>query len=78
MVGMNDLYFDNNKPVTLKMLPVCDCGYVFRNGIHIEEFIDEAQGYKYPIYSIDPSRCPNCRRLIDGVVIEPNKVKRGF
>lgn len=75
---MEDLYFDNNKSVTLKMLPVCNCGYVFRDGVHIEEVIGEVRGYKYPIYSIDPPRCPRCDRLIDGVIIKPDKVKRGF
>lgn len=69
---MYDLYIDNNKTVTLQMLPVCDCGYVFRDGVIIEEFISEVQGYKYPIYSIEPPRCPNCNRLIEGV--QYNKV----
>lgn len=64
---MYDLYIDNNKTVTLQMLPVCDCGYVFRDGVHVEEVIGEVKGYKYPIYSIDPPRCPNCNRLIECV-----------
>lgn len=64
---MHTLYSDNDRAVTLKMLPVCDCGYIFRDGVHVEEVIGEVQGYKYPIYSIDPPRCPNCNRLIECV-----------
>lgn len=65
---MYTLYFDNDKTVMLKLLPVCDCGYTFREGVHIEEIIDEVETYKYPIYHIDPPRCPNCQRLIEGVL----------
>ena len=67
---MYDLYIDNTT-VTLRMLPVCNCGYIFRDGVIIEEIIGEVRGYKYPTYSIDPPHCPKCNRLIDGIQYTP-------
>ena len=60
--------------VKLKLLPVCECGYVFRDGIVIEKTInvidkikDSDSVIKYPKYSINPPMCPNCKRMIESV-----------
>lgn len=50
---------------TLKMLPVCSCGYIFRKGVVIHQDINEKDGIKYPTYFIEPSKCPNCNKKIE-------------
>lgn len=49
----------------LKMTPICNCGYIFGDGIIINESIVEINGLEYKKYSIEPSRCPSCRKKID-------------
>ena len=49
----------------LKMLPVCSCGYVFREGVIIHQDIDERDGMQFPTYFIEPSKCPNCNKKIE-------------
>lgn len=51
----------------LRMLPVCSCGYVFKNGVIIHEDISETNGIKYAKYSIEPSNCPKCNKEIECV-----------
>lgn len=49
----------------LKMLPVCDCGYILKDGIVIHKNILEVNELKYPNYFIEPPACPNCKRKIE-------------
>lgn len=53
--------------VQFKMLPVCECGYVFRDGIIIYKDIREVNGVKYSEHFIQPWMCPNCQKIIDCV-----------
>lgn len=61
--------------VRLKLLPVCECGHVFRDGVTITKDTNETKGsnghIRYGTYHINPPTCPNCKRLIEG--IEYNK-----
>lgn len=49
----------------LKMLPVCSCGYVFRDGVIINQYINNINRIGYPEYSIEPSICPMCKKEIE-------------
>lgn len=49
----------------LRMLPVCSCGHVFKNGVIIHEDIIEAEGFKHAKYSIEPPSCPQCNKEIE-------------
>lgn len=49
----------------LKMLPVCNCGHIFRDGIVVYKKILKTNGIKYPEYSIEPNMCPNCKKKIE-------------
>ena len=53
--------------VQLKMLPVCECGYVFQDGIVIYRDIRETNGVEHVEHFIQPWMCPNCQRIIDCV-----------
>lgn len=61
MVDMEDY------KTTLRMLPVCNCGYIFRDGIIIHEDINEKNGIKHATYSIEPQKCPNCGKEIEQI-----------
>ena len=50
---------------TLRMLPVCSCGYVFANGVITHEDIIELKGVKYTEYYIEPPNCPKCNKKIE-------------
>lgn len=65
-----DMYYFNNEPATVKMLPVCECGYIFRDGICVTQDIIGAKGYRHGIYHIEPPCCPNCKRRIETVSME--------
>ena len=49
----------------LKMLPVCSCGYVFKDGVIIHQFIKNYMFGKYSEYSIEPPICPMCKKEIE-------------
>lgn len=51
----------------LTMLPVCNCGYIFRDGIVIHTDICEKNGVKYAVHAIEPSMCPNCKKQIESI-----------
>ena len=72
---MTDIYMKEDK-VTLKLFPVCRCGYIFRDGVTINKYINEAKGLRYSHYVINPSICPNCKRYIDGVAIDKDIVEQ--
>lgn len=58
--------------MVVKLLPVCECGYIFREGIEITKNINEVKGsndhIKYGTYNINPPKCPNCKQIIEGVL----------
>lgn len=62
-----DIHYFYKEPVTVTMLPVCECGYIFRNGLLVAQEIVEAKGYKYGVYSVEPPFCPNCHRRIEAI-----------
>lgn len=50
----------------LKLLPVCNCGYVFRDGVIVHEKVHTMNnGAKIPYRYIEPSICPNCKKRIE-------------
>lgn len=58
-------YMENCK-TRLKMLPVCSCGYVFKDGVIIHQSINDYMfRIGYPEYSIEPSICPMCKKEIE-------------
>lgn len=63
----------------LKLLPVCDCGYVFTEGIEMKCSIipiyDGEQVIKHATFDFIPFECPNCKRRIVAVTDPTNKIK---
>lgn len=58
--------------ITVKLLPVCECGYAIRD---LELNRDEKIcGWNYVI-PFTPSRCPNCHEFIDSMTIDINMLK---
>jgi hypothetical protein len=57
----------NDYKTKLRMLPVCSCGYIFKDGIAIHEDINEKDGIKYATHTIEPHMCPNCKKKIECV-----------
>ena len=58
--------------VTVKLLPVCECGYAIRDlELNRDEKFD---GFNY-IIPFTPSRCPNCHEFIDSMIIDLNMLK---
>lgn len=68
MIKINNI---NNK-VKLKLLPVCECGYIFE-GIEIKKNKSIIDG-KYTIskYSFKPCLCPNCGKEIESIEYNKN------
>lgn len=58
-----------NDGTILRLLPVCECGYIFE-GIEIKKNKSIIDG-KYTIskYSFKPCLCPNCGKNIEGISI---------
>ena len=55
--------------VRLKLLPVCECGYIFEDGIVIYKNIAEASnGIEYGKACFEPIACPNCKREIECIM----------
>ena len=63
----------DDRVTNVVLLPVCNCGYVFRNGITVIRYISnlEKTMLKCKEESIEPPFCPSCQRLIEN--IEYNK-----
>lgn len=57
----------NDYKTKLRMLPVCSCGYVFREGVIIHKDINEKDEIKYATHSIEPYMCPQCKKEIECV-----------
>lgn len=58
---------DINK-TTLRLYPVCECGYVFRNLICGKEILTCKGGYEYSKPYFNPSKCPVCHREIETIL----------
>ena len=53
----------------LRLLPVCNCGYIFENGIILyEKTAETPNGIKYGKACFEPAACPNCKREIECIV----------
>ena len=50
---------------TVRMRPVCSCGYIFWDGIVIRRNMNETYGFKYVAQDIEPPVCPNCKKIIE-------------
>ncbi len=51
---------------TLKLLPVCECGYIIRD-LQIGKDVIEQNGIKYGVPYIRPADCPNCHKEIESI-----------
>ena len=71
---MLDIYMKEDNTTRLKVLPVCDCGHVFTSGVVCCINRNEINGNKYPVYSIEPAICPNCKKLIECIVYDKDKI----
>lgn len=53
----------------LKLLPVCQCGYIFEDGIVIYKNTEEtSNGIKYGKVCFEPVACPHCQREIECIM----------
>jgi len=57
---------------TLKLLPVCECGYVFRD-LELNH-TETLCGWEY-LVPFTPSLCPNCNRLIESLTADMHVLK---
>lgn len=57
----------SSEKVTLTLLPVCKCGYVFKDKIilHRQTMEIDKSGYIKQQQFFEPATCPNCKRVID-------------
>lgn len=65
----------------LKLLPVCNCGYVFRNGVTVYRKIVENNGLKHAEFAINPPMCPSCEKEIECIECYDwtiDDIKEGF
>lgn len=64
----------------LELLPVCSCGYIFKDGVVIRKDVNEFQyksaTMKYPQYFIEPNICPNCKKVIECIEYNRDTIKR--
>lgn len=72
-----EMHFLNDNYTTVNILPVCNCGYIFRDGIEVYQFIKEEDNtkIKYSLYSIQPPMCPRCGRRIECIREDQNLLK---
>jgi hypothetical protein len=52
----------DNNPVAIKLLPVCECGYIFKE-LTVTEALDIGGS------TFAPNHCPNCKGIIKSVSI---------
>lgn len=64
-----------NCKTRLKMLPVCSCGYVFKDGVTIHQHINDIFRIGYLEYSIEPSICPMCKKEIECIEYNDYMIK---
>ena len=70
MIKINNI---NNK-VKLKLLPVCECGYIF-NDFKINSSNSIVKDYSLKIVQdskFSPSHCPNCGKEIESIEYSKN------
>ena len=67
MIKINNI---NNK-VKLKLLPVCECGYIF-NDFNINNNIVKDYSLKRVQVKFSPSHCPNCGKEIESIEYNKN------
>lgn len=82
MVDM-ELRMIENDTTRLKLLPVCDCGYIFRDGVIGYEDIHKMNNEIKVVHrSIEPPMCPNCKKRIECIEyyddIKKYYIKEGF
>lgn len=73
MVNMSKEVNPEEYTTILKILPVCNCGYIFRKGITIHQEMLETNGWEYPKTICEPYNCPNCKKVIKGIEINKDK-----
>lgn len=56
--------------ITLKMLPVCECGEIIRDIYAVEQFWKDDGGYRHKKVGFSPVCCPFCGNTIEGISIE--------
>lgn len=55
----------DDNTVELKLLPVCECGYIFKE-LTVTESINVG------ISTFFPCHCPNCKKVIESVSLSHN------
>lgn len=64
-------FIDNSKEYCgeceITMKPVCQCGYVFNEGIKYKENEEEAGIYKIKMGYFTPAVCPSCNKKIKSI-----------
>ena len=54
---------------TVTLLPVCNCGYVFKYGIYVaDDIVKTNEGCTYLQRHFNPSICPNCKGVIKDLI----------
>ena len=51
----------------VQILPVCNCGHVFEDGIEFHEEVVFADGTAQRNYVPIPRQCPQCGEMISGI-----------
>jgi hypothetical protein len=59
----------------LVSLPVCECGYVFKNPILLKYDYMELDNFIFKIPIIEPNKCPNCNKKIESIMFGSDVVK---
>ena len=52
----------------IQIKPVCDCGYVFQDGIEIHNEIVFVDGIYHDSHMVYPYKCPQCGEMIDRII----------
>ena len=52
----------------LRYVPVCECGYVFYDGVSITEERYVSDGLYRETHMFDPRACPKCGERITGIM----------
>lgn len=61
-----------NDGVTLKLLPVCECGHVFTKLKIKEAKCNINKKNYYARHIIIPYQCPNCGKIIEDILVDTN------
>lgn len=59
----------------LVSLPVCECGYVFKEPILLKYDYMELDNFIFKIPIIEPNKCPNCNKKIESIMFGSDVVK---